>query len=87
MGKKLSYKHEVIKMTDNEFIMQTSEGPFPMKTTYSWEKVNENSTKMTLNNTGSPAGFSKIMAPFMSWMMKKATIKDLKNLKSILEND
>ncbi len=83
LGKKLSYTYEVIEMTDKKFIMKTSEGPFPMETTYTWDKINENSTRMTLRNKGNPGGFSKFFAPFMSLMMRRANLKDLKRLKAI----
>lgn len=85
LGRKLSYTYEVTKFSDSEFVMRTAEGPFPMETTYSWEKIDEHSTRMTLRNTGSPTGFSKLFAPIMASQMRKANQKDLNKLKQVLE--
>lgn len=66
--------------------MKTAEGPFPMETTYTWEKVNGHTTPVTLRNKGNPTGFSGVFAPLMHFMVKRANRKDLANLKRILEN-
>jgi hypothetical protein len=87
LGKKLVYTYEVVENIPNKkFVMRTADGPFPMETTYTWESITSNSTRMTLRNRGVPSGFSKLFAPFMAIMMRKANNNDLKMLKSALES-
>lgn len=86
LGKRLAYTYEVVEMVPGErLVMRTAEGPFPMETTYTWEPVGEDATRMTLRNRGQPAGFSKLIAPLMSRAMRRATSKDLAALKALLE--
>jgi hypothetical protein len=65
--------------------MRTSEGPFPMETTYTWEPIGENRTRMSLRNRGKPAGFGKVLGLVMAPAMRRANRKDLARLKALLE--
>jgi hypothetical protein len=51
-------------------------GPFAMETTYERES-GDSSTRMTLRNRGTPSGFSRIVASFMSAAMRRSNRKDL----------
>jgi len=86
LGKKLEYVYEISEFVPGEkLVMKTADGPFPMKTTYTWETVEGNKTRMTLNNQGKAAGFSSLVSPFMEMAMRRATQKNLKDLKKIME--
>jgi uncharacterized protein YndB with AHSA1/START domain len=87
LGKRLAYTHEVVEYVPGQrFVMRTSQGPFPMETTYTWSAVDAQSTRMTLRNRGEPSGFSKLTAPFMAAAMRRANRKDLQKLHSVLES-
>ncbi|HZY37781.1 MAG TPA: SRPBCC family protein [Mucilaginibacter sp.] len=86
LGRQLEYVYEVVEWQPLEkLVMITANGPFPMQTTYTWEKIGSGKTKMFLRNTGEPSGFSKFVAPFMAFAIKRANKKDLEQLKKILE--
>jgi len=86
LGRRLEYTYEVVAFVPGErLVMRTAQGPFPMETTYTWASAGSGSTHMTLRNRGEPAGFSKVLAPFMAGAMRRANNKDLARLKSILE--
>lgn len=85
LGRRLAYTYRVVELVEGErLVMETAQGPFPMRTTYTWETV-AGGTRMTLRNTGSPRGFGKVSAPVMAAAMKRATTKDLARLKALLE--
>ena len=87
LGRRLAYTYEIVDfIPDERLVMRTHEGPFPMETTYTWESISEGRTRMTLRNRGQPSGFSKLVAPMMSFAMKAANKKDLAKLKRVLES-
>jgi uncharacterized membrane protein len=87
MGRDLSYTYAVTDFIPGEqLVMRTAQGPFPMETTYTWQPVDDGSTRMTLRNRGEPAGFSKLAAPIMTMAIRRANRKDLRKLRAILEN-
>jgi hypothetical protein len=85
LGRKLAYTYELVELSGERLVMRTSEGPFPMETTYTWEALTADRTRMTLRNRGEPQGFSRFVAPFMAAAMRRANQKDLACLKSVLE--
>jgi len=86
LGKRLAYTYEVIEYEPAaKLVMRTAQGPFPMETTYTWAATAGGGTHMTMRNRGEPRGFSRMFAPVMARMMRRATRKDLALLKSLLE--
>lgn len=85
LGKRLAYTYEVTELVPGErLVMSTSDGPFPMQTTYTWAAV-PGGTQMSLRNTGAPRGFGALAAPVMRRAMHAAMTKDLRRLKKLLE--
>jgi uncharacterized membrane protein len=86
LGRRLAYTYEVVDVVpDERFVMRTSQGPFPMETTYTWHDAGDGATRMTLRNRGEPTGFAKFTAPMVAAAMRRANRKDLERLKQILE--
>ena len=86
LGRTLSYTYEVTDFLPNErLVMTTTEGPFPMETTYAWSDMSGQRTHMTLRNRGIPSGFASVTAPVMAAAIQRANRKDLAALKTLLE--
>lgn len=86
LGRRLAYTYEIVELVPGvRLVMRTAQGPFPMETTYTWQRVDGGRTRMTLRNRGEPTGFATVAAPVMTAAMRRANRKDLANLKRILE--
>jgi hypothetical protein len=86
LGRPLAYTYEITEFVPAErLVMRTSQGPFPMETTYTWHPASDRSTKMTLRNRGEPTGFSWLAAPLMATAVRGANRKDLRKLRAILQ--
>jgi hypothetical protein len=86
LGRRLAYTYEVTELVPGErMVMRTADGPFPMETTYTWEALDADATRMTLRNRGRPAGFATVAGPFLAAAMSRANRKDLAALRTRLE--
>ena len=87
LGRRLAYTYEIVDYAPGErLVMRTAQGPFPMETTYTWRPDGAGRTQMTLRNRGEPAGFSRLVGPFLAMAMRRANRKDLAVLKRRLES-
>jgi uncharacterized membrane protein len=87
LGRRLVYTYQVKELLpDERFVMETAEGPFPMRTTYTWSDSPGGGTTMELRNEGEPSSFKAIAAPVMRLAMKRENRKDLRRLKELLES-
>ena len=87
MGRRLVYTYEIEELVPGErLVMATAEGPFPMRTSYTWSDAPDGGTTMELRNGGEPSGFKSVAAPLMSAAMKRENRKDLRRLKQLLES-
>ncbi|WP_199580139.1 SRPBCC family protein [Blastococcus sp. TBT05-19] len=88
LGRQLAYTYEVVEHVPGErLVMRTAQGPFPMETTYTWQPLDADSTRMTLRNRGRPQGFSALVAPFMAVAVRRANRADLDRLRRLLEGE
>jgi hypothetical protein len=86
LGRRLAYTYEVVELEPGRrLVMRTADGPFPMETTYTWEPVGDDATRMTLRNRGRPSGFAAVTGPVMAAAMKRANRQDLAALRQRLE--
>lgn len=85
LGRRLVYTYEIEQLVPGDrLVMATAEGPFPMRTSYSWRDA-DGGTTMELRNTGEPSGFKSVATPVMALAMRRENRKDLRRLKELLE--
>ncbi|GIH05265.1 ATPase [Rhizocola hellebori] len=86
LGRTLRYTYEVAEFEPGrKLVMRTSQGPFPMETTYAFIPIDAAHTRMTLRNRGEPSGFAAVAGRAMAAAMRRANTKDLARLKHLLE--
>lgn len=86
LGRRIAYTYEVLEHEPGRrLVMSTAQGPFPMRTEYTWAPAEGGGTHMTLRNAGAPSGFASVAAPLMGVAMRRANVKDLARLKEVLE--
>ena len=55
LGRRMAYTYEVVDLVPGErFVMRTAEGPFPMETSYIWEKTSAIEERQRDFSNGSP---------------------------------
>jgi hypothetical protein len=86
LGKRIIYIYEIKEYIEGQrLVMKTIFAPIPMETIYTWESINGNITRMSLQNKSKPEGLSILLTPLLIFLMRKIHSKDLQRLKHIIE--
>jgi uncharacterized membrane protein len=86
MRRSQHHVYEVVEIIPGQKVIMKSQGNgMRMETTVAWQAINENTTCMTLRNRGIPTAFSRSIAPFLKLAYRKASRRNLKQLKKMLE--
>jgi hypothetical protein len=86
LGRRLEYTYRVVELEPGRrLVMRTEQGPFPRETTYLWEPIGDELTRMSLRNRGEPSGFSTVASAVMAPAVRRANRADLAALKRIVE--
>lgn len=86
MRRPQQHVYEVVEIIPGQKVIMISHtNGMQMETTVAWQAINENTTCMTLRNRGIPVAFSKPIAPFLKLAIRKASRRNLKQLKKMLE--
>lgn len=73
LERRIAYTYEVREVVQSaRFVMSTSEGPFPMRTTYTWADTPSGEIRMTMRNQGEPSGFGQLAASVMAAAIRRA---------------
>jgi uncharacterized membrane protein len=86
LGGRLAYAYEVLELVPGErLVVSTEDGPFAMRTTYTWADAPGGATTMTLHSYGQPESSHRLSVPVIAKALRRANQKDLKRLKDVLE--
>ncbi|HSC51496.1 MAG TPA: SRPBCC family protein [Gaiellaceae bacterium] len=87
LGRQLEFVYEITALVPGErLVMRSTEGRFPMETTYSWHDEPGGGTRMLLRNHAEPRGVGRLSAALLRRSMQRSNAKDLSRLKAVLES-
>ncbi len=87
MGRRLTYTYRVAEFVPRErLVMSTTQGPFPMETTYIWIDAGRRRDPHDLAQPRRSDGpLARLLTPIEAIAVRRATRKDLARLRQILE--
>jgi hypothetical protein len=84
MGRRIDYVLEVDRIEPGHILaMRSVAAPFPMDVTYTIESEG-GAARVSLRVEGGPGGWMRLMAPVMSWQVRRNLRQDLRRLRACL---
>jgi uncharacterized protein YndB with AHSA1/START domain len=86
LGGRVDYDYQVLELVPGErLVVSTEDGPFALRTTYTWADGPNGATTMTLHSYGHPDSLGRLSVPIIAKALRRANDKNLKRLKRLLE--
>ncbi len=87
LATRMAYTYEVVEyLRHQRLVMRTIAGMFPVETSYVWEPVGNEWTRMTLRHRGTAPGFLRLIAKPVGHAMQNTNRTDLATLKRLIES-
>lgn len=88
LGRRIDYVLAVSEfVAGRRMVMESVEGPFPMRVTYEFEPAGSEQTRARIRVQGTASKFYGITDWLMAPMVRRNISKDLKQLKGLLERE
>ena len=85
LGRRVEYVNEIIELTGDRLVMRSVRSPFPMRVTYGHRQAGDGTTEVSVRVEGDAGRFYALAAPLLGPAVRRSIVRDLRNLKRVLE--
>jgi uncharacterized membrane protein len=85
LSRRVQYVNEVTELTGDRLVMRSVRSPFPMRVTYGYRPAGDGATEVSVRVEGDAGRFYALAAPLLGPSVRRSIVRDLRNLKRVLE--
>ena len=85
LGRRVEYVNEITELTGDRLAMRSVRSPFPMRVTYRHGRAGDGATEVSVRVEGDAGRYYALLAPLLGVAVRRSIVRDLRNLKRVLE--